>query len=401
MHAVLPYKSAKMACINSASLLWVFIMSIKKMLSVIVFLLPLALTTSCDSQPDADPAEPAVTLEDADRVRGGELTETADLSPDVLDKGMVNPGYVEKPDWFANSFLDIREDVADAATAGKRVILYFYQDGCPYCKKLLETNFSLKATETKAREHFEVIAINMWGDREVTGFDGELTTEKQFAATMRIMFTPTLLFLDEQGNVVLRANGYYPPHKFDAALDYAATNNGHEPGFHEYLARTAPAPASGVLHQDPAFLPPGTSLEALTSGKPLMVLFEQKECAPCDELHLDILKRPESRELLARFDVVLLDMWSKDRVTRPDGKTTSATQWAKDLNILYAPSAVFFDVEGKEVFRTEAYLKAFHMQSSMDYVLTGAYREQPSFQRYIADRAELLEAQGIHVNIME
>ena len=29
----------------------------------------------------------------------------------ALDVGLVNPGYAEKPDWFANSFLDIREDL--------------------------------------------------------------------------------------------------------------------------------------------------------------------------------------------------------------------------------------------------------------------------------------------------
>lgn len=353
-------------------------MSIMRRLSVAV--IPLLLITACDSPPD---------------------TESSELSASLLEAGMVNPGYEEKPDWFANSFLDIREDVTEAAAAGKRVLLYFYQDGCPYCKKLLDTNFSLKTTEAKTREHFEVIAINLWGDREVTGFDGTLTTEKKFAAQLRVMFTPTLLFLDEQGSVVLRANGYYPPHKFDAALDYAATHSGREPDFRAYLAKTAPPPASGVLHQDAEFLPAGSSLQTSASGKPLLVLFEQKDCAPCDELHLDILKRPASRELLARFDVVLLDMWSKQMLTRPDGKATSVAQWAQDLNIQYAPSAVFFDSEGREVFRTEAYLKAFHVQSSMDYVASGAYREQPSFQRFIAARAEALEAQGIHVDIME
>ncbi|MGB5438192.1 MAG: thioredoxin fold domain-containing protein, partial [Gammaproteobacteria bacterium] len=247
----------------------------------------------------------------------------------------------------------------------------------------------------------EVIAINIWGDREVTGFDGELTTEKRFAASLQVMFTPTLLFLDEQGSVVLRANGYYPPHRFDAALDYASSHNGHDPDFREYLATRAPLPASGILHQDPAFLQPGTSLQARASGKPLLVLFEQKQCAPCDELHLDVLKRPESRQQLARFDVLLLDMWSRDPLTGPDGTTTSAAQWAKQLHIQYAPSVVFFDREGREVFRTEAYLKAFHMQSAMDYVASAAYREQPSFQRFIAARAVALEAQGIHVDLMD
>lgn len=373
-------------------------MLIKARLSFVVFLLLIA---GCDVQPEIDSAEPAVRLEDAEREQADGMLESAGSSADVLAGGMVNPGYAEKPDWFASSFLDIREDVTEASAAGKRVLLYFYQDGCPYCKKLLDTNFSLQATELKTREHFEVIAMNIWGDREVTGFDGEFTTEKQFAGTLRVMFTPTLLFLDEQGGVVLRANGYYPPHKFDAALDYAASHSGRDPDFREYLATTQLSPASGKLHHDPRFLPPGTSLHDRTSGKPLLVLFEQKECPLCDELHLDILNRPQSRELLARFDVLLLDMWSSDPLTRPDGKVTTVALWAKQLNIQYAPSAVYFDVEGRDVFRTESWLKAFHVQSAMDYVASAAYLEQPSFQRFIGARADALEAQGVHINLME
>lgn len=324
----------------------------------------------------------------------------AEAGPQSLTEGLVNPGYVDKPAWFANSFLDIREDVTEAASAGKRVILYFYQDGCPYCKKLLDTNFALQETENRTREHYEVIAINMWGDREVTGFDAELTTEKAFAKSLRVMFTPTLLFLNEQGNVTLRVNGYYPPHKFNAALDYAAKYNGDAPTFREYYSARAPVAASGVLHQDASYLPADTALE-VRDGRPLLVLFEQKECAPCDELHLDILKRPESREQLQRVDVVLLDMWSQDPLRRPDGKTSSIAQWARELNVQYAPSLVFFDAQGVEVFRTEAYLKAFHTQSAIDYVASGAYREQPSFQRFIAARADALEARGVHVDIMK
>jgi thioredoxin-related protein len=318
-----------------------------------------------------------------------------------LGPGMVNPGYAEKPEWFANSFLDIREDVAEAAAADKRVLLYFYQDGCPYCAKLLDTNLATKDIEARTRRHFEVIAINMWGDREVTDFAGGTTTEKAFARTLRVMFTPTLLFLNEEGGVVLRVNGYYPPHKFSAALDYAAVHSGKDPTFREYFARRAPAPAAGVLHHEPAFLPADSALDARTSGKPLLVLFEQKECIPCDELHLDILKLPETREQLASLDVVLLDMWSRDPVKRPDGITSTVREWAAELDVKFAPSLVFFDTDGNEVFRTEAWLRAFHIQSAMDYVASRAYLEQPSFQRFIAARADALEAQGIHIDLLE
>jgi len=321
--------------------------------------------------------------------------------PATLEAGMVNPGYVEKPDWFVNSFLDIREDVSEAAAAGRRVLLYFYQDGCPYCKKLLDTNLALKDTESRMREKFAVIAINMWGDREVTGFDGGLTTEKDFAKSLRVMFTPTLLFLDEAGNVVLRVNGYYPPHKFNAALEYAAGHDGRDPDFRTWYASVAPEPASGVLHRDPAWLSPHADLAARSGGRPLLVMFEQQDCAPCDELHLDILKRAESRKQLERFDVVLLDMWSQEPVARPDGRRSSVAGWARELNLQYAPSLVFFDAKGNEVFRTEAWLRSFHIQSAMDYVASGSYLEQPAFQRYLSARADALEAQGIHVDLLD
>jgi len=85
----------------------------------------------------------------------------------------------------------------------------------------------------------------------------------------------------------------------------------------------------------------------------------------------------------------------------PDGKTTSVVQWASDLNVQYAPSLVFFDGHGVEVFRTEAWLKAFHTQSAIDYVASGVYQVQPSFQRFISARAGALEARGIHADIMK
>lgn len=330
---------------------------------------------------------------------------TGDVSPETSDQtlapGLVNPGYHEKPEWFKTSFLDIREDIAEAAAAGKRVVLYFYQDGCPYCEKLLNTNFALRDVVEKTRAGFDVIAINMWGDREVTDLSGGITTEKAFAGDLRVMFTPTLLFLNESGEVALRVNGYYPPHRFMAALDYVGSHAEERQSFRDYLAKVEPPPAQGRLHQDSSHVQPPYEFATRGSGRPLAVFFEQTECAACDELHLDILKRPASRALLERFDVALLDMWAGTPVITPAGAKTTAGQWARDLRVQYAPTVLLFDADGHEVFRAEAYLKAFHIQSVLDYVASGAYREQPSFQRFIQARADALEAQGIHVDLME
>ena len=54
-----------------------------------------------------------------------------------LSQGMVNPGHQEHPAWFKVSFLDLFEDIEDAANDDKRLMVYYFQDGSTYCKILL------------------------------------------------------------------------------------------------------------------------------------------------------------------------------------------------------------------------------------------------------------------------
>jgi thioredoxin-related protein len=319
----------------------------------------------------------------------------------ALEAGLINPGHVEKPHWFKNSFLDLREDLAEAREANKRLLLYFYQDGCPYCEKLINTNFAQRDIEEMTRQHFEVVAINLWGDTTVTDLAGNEVTEKGFSVGLKVQYTPTLLFLDEEGKVALRTNGYYPPHKFRAALDYAAQRRETTERFADYLAARNPQPASGKLHIARHYLQPPYDLRRKRGDKPLLVLFEQHDCPACDELHGEALRRPESGALLQQFDVVLLDIWSKEPLTTPDGRRLTSVEWARELTIQYAPSLLFIDDSASEVFRSEAYLRPFHILSVLSYVASGSYKSQPEFQRYVQERADRMREQGVEVELWE
>ena len=322
------------------------------------------------------------------------------FSENVLDAGMVTPGYEEKPVWFKNSFLDIREDIAEATENKRRVMLYFYQDGCPYCAKLLQDNFTKHSIVNKSQKYFDVIAINMWGDREVINLSGKTVTEKIFSKSAKVMFTPTLLLLNEKGQIALRINGYYAPHKFEAALDYVGLQMEETKTFSDYFRQKSPRQASGKLHQEPFYLKPPYDLSHLIKDKkPLLLLFEQKQCLSCDEAHGDVFKRKATVEQFKRFNVVQIDMWSNKMLTDLSGRKVSMQTLAKEMSVQYAPSMVFINGKGKEVFRIEAYLKAFHTQSVLDYIASGAYETQPEFQRYISERADKLEAQGVHVDM--
>ena len=322
----------------------------------------------------------------------------AEVLPDL-----ENPGYHAKPDWFKNSFLDIREDVAEAADAGKRVMLYFYQDGCPYCEKLLRENFADREISQTARAGFDVIAINIWGDREVTGSDGTATTEKELAADLGVQYTPTILLLDEDANTVLRIDGYYPPHQFHQGLRYVALKREREgESFRDFFRRQETKAASGKLHQEPGFLQPPYRLadNRAEAERPLVVMFEQPVCAACDELHQDILRREPVALSLTNLDAVVLDAYATETIQTPDGRELPIRDWAAELGIDYTPSLVFFDSEGNEVFRTEAYLKGFHIHGALDYVATGGYEHQPNFQRWLQHRTDALHARGIDYDLM-
>ena len=315
-----------------------------------------------------------------------------------LAAGMVNPGHKEQPDWFKVSFLDLFEDIEEAADNNKRLMVYYYQDGCPYCKKLIEDNFGQRDIADKTQQYFDVVSINLWGDKEVVVGD-KVYTEKQFAEALKVQYTPTLLFFDENNKIVFRANGYYPPEKFSALLDYIGKKQELDISYQDYMEKVNPQPATGLLHDD---INTVVSIEDLSKHeKPLLVMFEQKRCNSCDELHVEMLKRKESVELLSQFNVAVLDMWSNQIITTPGGNRLKIRDWVKQLDVKYAPSLLFFDDKGDEVFRIDAYLKSFHVQSVMDYVASGAYKSQSNFQRYIDERADHLREQGIEVNLMD
>ncbi len=306
----------------------------------------------------------------------------------------------EYPAWFKQSFLEFSEDVREAAASNKRLMVMFHQDNCPYCNALVERNLSQKHIEDKMRESFEIIAINMWGDREVLTVEGQSYSEKAFAEALRVQFTPTLIFFNETGEMVLRLNGYLPPRQFEAALDYVSQKKESELSYTDFVALRAAGSSSKKLHSQDFFSSPPYDLAAAAGGdRPIAVFFEQGDCPNCDTLHSEVMNDPQIRELAGKFTCVQLDMWSRVPVVTPAGDQTDAREWAKSLNVKYAPSIVLFDAAGREIIRSEAMFKVFHTQSIFDYVLSGAYKTQRSFQRYISARAEHIREQGVDVDI--
>jgi thioredoxin-related protein len=272
----------------------------------------------------------------------------------------------EAPDWFTPSFLDIREDAAEAARQGKRLMVYFHQNGCPYCRQLVEVNFRDARIVEHARRHFMAIDINIFGDREVTSADGRKMPEKQFAALLKIQFTPTLVFFDHEARLAHRINGYLPPERFLAALEAARADE-----------QNALPPAKEAV-----------DLRRTSGSKPLAVMLVTPHCQSCEEM----LRSFERADVRAQLDALELV-----KLPNPVGVVTAAGR--ATLRADYVPALVFLDAAGREVFRTEAYLRPFHLAASLEYVASGAYAREPSFQRFLHDKTEGMRRRGERVDL--
>ena len=129
------------------------------------------------------------------------------------------------------------------------------------------------------------------------------------------------------------------------------------------------------------------------------MLFESPSCKACVEMHAEAFARESLRPLLAFFDVARLVPGAPAKLVTPDGRRIDAPAWARDLQINLYPTVVFFDAQGKEVFRFDGYLRPFHIESAFDFVASGAYASEPQFQRFVQARADRLREQGRPVDL--
>ena len=306
------------------------------------------------------------------------------IDPIIFDDSPLKEPLV-LPDWFKLSFLEIEADIKEAKEEKKKgLIIYFGQKYCPYCNAHIKNNWQQNDIVKYTQNNFDVIAINVKGQRQVIDIDGKVYTEKTFSALKKTNFTPSILFYNTQGKEILRLRGYRPPYQFRAALEYVADEHYQKENFRNYLARAESALSFGKseLNKNDLFNSPPHLLDRskVKAEQPLMVVFERKRCHACDVLHGGPFVAPEIETQLLKLEAVQLDINSEQFLITPTGQKTSTKKWAEKLNINYSPTIIFFDKKGKEIIRIESVVWFYRLRNVIEYVLSGSYKKYPTFQ---------------------
>ncbi|MGD8639076.1 MAG: thioredoxin fold domain-containing protein [Gammaproteobacteria bacterium] len=290
------------------------------------------------------------------------------------------------PEWFKLSFLELKTDLEDAREAGKwGIILYFGRKDCPYCKVHLKKNWENPGVVAYTEEHFDVVAIDVRGDRQVIDYNGKVySSEKEYAAKLRTNFTPSFLFVDVYGREVLRLTGYHPPYQFRAILEFVADKHYLYEPLKVFFARgeTVTAFEESELNDHKIFSKPPYMLDRSKKAAkaPLAVFFEEPTCHSCNVLHAGPLKNKDIVAKFMRMDVVQLDRKSKTAVVTPSGDKMTAQQWADKLGLYYSPTIIFFDEQGKEILRIDSVIRFYRLNGVLEYILSKDYLEYETFQ---------------------
>ncbi|MDA7947077.1 MAG: thioredoxin family protein [Hyphomicrobiaceae bacterium] len=144
--------------------------------------------------------------------------------------------------------------------------------------------------------------------------------------------------------------------------------------------------------------------ELAAQDKNLAILFEQRGCPYCRELHRVNFGRKEILSYLEKhYGVLQFDLWGSRAVTDFDGEQLEERALAQKGRVIFTPTMIFFPrdkegVKGKsiadaEAFRMPGYFKPFHFMSTLEYVNEGHYRTT-NFQRYLQAKFKKLKEQG-------
>ena len=166
---------------------------------------------------------------------------------DLLPYVEASPGGLHTQPWFLDTFLNLRDDAEEAAGEGKQLAIFWEQKGCPYCRETHKVNLRIPEVVNYIRKNFNIIQLNLWGDKEVTDFDGEVTTEKKLAKKYRVQFTPTLQFFSADAHKspkksgsdieVWRLMGYGKPFHFkNSFVSFREKGYVTEPSFQRWLS---------------------------------------------------------------------------------------------------------------------------------------------------------------------
>lgn len=250
--------------------------------------------------------------------------------------------------FFAQTFGDLPEELEEARASGKLgLMLFFEQEGCPYCERMMKTILNQPEVQDWYRERFVSIAVDINGAVELRDVDGITLPSKVFAQHRRVKTTPTLSFIDLTGaEIHRRVTMVSGVDEFLRIGEYVAGGHYTDTAWKDFAARADEArpPAAVPLVHDFSEL----RATAEAGGQNLLLAVTREGCPYCAQLRREILiplilgeeysDRMLIRELMMEPDTPAVDF---------DGRDATTAAMAARYDVSITPTVILLSPAGR------------------------------------------------------
>ena len=116
-------------------------------------------------------------------------------------------------------FLEAPYDLVALRKNNKPTAVFFEQGNCHACD-LLHSGPLSKDLSIHEIEQMNVIQLNMWADTAVITPQGEKTTAKEWAKSLDLFYTPSIVFFDANGKEIIRVDSVTYFYRLWGVMDY-------------------------------------------------------------------------------------------------------------------------------------------------------------------------------------
>ncbi len=144
-------------------------------------------------------------------------------------------GYADT-EFFDENFNDFQENLEEAKEANKTgVFVFFHLEDCPFCDQMRKTVLNQPEVINRYAKDFLSFEVDANGMLEMTDFQGNNTTQREFSSKKNNVFaTPVLAFFDLEGNRIAYKTGFASKQDFLLLADYVAGKQYQNQSFMRY-----------------------------------------------------------------------------------------------------------------------------------------------------------------------
>ena len=126
--------------------------------------------------------------------------------------------------------------LALAKDSGKHIIINFYTDWCPNCRRMNERTYRDDEVLKQLQQAFIPVKLNAESSSPLI-IEGQTISEAQVALMFRVDSYPTTWFLSPEGRPLIPVRGYYGPKLFAPMLRFVEGGWYEKMDFDMYMER--------------------------------------------------------------------------------------------------------------------------------------------------------------------